>query len=103
MKKLMPNGKKKFMDKLTVLKFSASWCGPCRAYKPQWEGIVKANENPNIEYVSVDVDSQELVAQLHDIRAIPAFVFLKGGKEVYRQVGVPSTKLNELAEQHLKA
>ena len=91
------------MSKLTVLKFSASWCGPCRAYKPQWEGIVKANTNPNIEYVSIDVDSQEAIAEKYSIRGIPAFVFLKGEQEVYRQIGVPTIKINDLAEQHLSS
>ena len=62
-----------------VLKFSASWCGPCR---------VLAQTLKDVEGITnIDIDKDMETARKYGIRSVPTLVFLKDGKEVHRQSG----------------
>lgn len=65
-----------------VLKFSASWCGPCRAYKPTFEKVSKMDEFSDIEFQELDVDENEDLAAEYGIRGVPATIFLNNKEEV---------------------
>jgi thioredoxin 1 len=62
-----------------VLKFSATWCGPCRALA---QTLKNAKEVKNI-----DIDSDRELAMKYGIRSVPTLVFLKDGVEVHRKSG----------------
>ena len=67
-----------------LLKFSATWCGPCKALA----GSMKHVDFGDIEVKEVDIDQNaELVAE-YGIRGVPTLVLLDGGKEVARKSGV---------------
>lgn len=64
---------------IEVLKFSASWCGPCR---------VLAQTLKDVEGITnIDIDKDMETARKYGIRSVPTMVFLKDGKEVHRQTG----------------
>ena len=64
---------------IEVLKFSASWCGPCR---------VLAQTLKDVEGITaIDIDKDMETARKYGIRSVPTMVFLKNGKEVHRQSG----------------
>ena len=44
-------------DKLTVVDFFATWCGPCQMLAPVLEKI--SNENSDLNIVKVDIDESE--------------------------------------------
>ena len=75
---------------LKVIKFSADWCGPCRALKPVWEKIVSGTKDVEFEAINIDVDSEK--ATQFKIQAIPTLVFLKDGVEVDRMLGLVKEK-----------
>ncbi|CAD5207423.1 unnamed protein product [Bursaphelenchus okinawaensis] len=66
-------------DKLVVVKFFATWCGPCRMMAPKF--LKLSNENENVVCVEVDVDEQEELVQEYDVNVMPTFVFVKKGQE----------------------
>ena len=82
-----------------VLKFSATWCGPCRVLG---ETLSKV-EDVTIE--NVDVDNNEELCEKYNIRSVPTLIFLNNeNKEVGRSVGNISldafyNKLKELNEK----
>jgi thioredoxin 1 len=86
---------------LEVKRFSAVWCGPCRALAPVMEGI-KA-EYTNVVFETIDVDEDHEQASKFGIRSVPTVVFVKDGVEVNRLVGVNSklAYVNSINE-HLK-
>jgi thioredoxin 1 len=67
------------MDNIEVLKFSATWCGPCRVMAQTLKDV------PGITNIDIDKDME--TARKYGIRSVPTLVFLKDGKEVHRQSG----------------
>ena len=83
---------------LEVKRFSAAWCGPCRALAPVMEGI-KAGYS-DVVFETIDVDNDHEQASKYGIRSVPTVVFVKDGVEVDRLIGVNSklayeNKINE--------
>jgi thioredoxin 1 len=72
---------------VTIYRFTADWCGPCKVMGPTIERIGEEyrDKGVNVKKINVD-DNQELVAQ-YGVRSIPTLVFEKDGKEVDRTVG----------------
>lgn len=86
---------------IEVKKFSATWCGPCKALAPIFENV-KTKFN-NIKFESIDVDQQFEIASKYSIRSVPTVIIEKDGKEIERFSGVQSemTYINSLNE-HIK-
>lgn len=73
-------------DSLTIVDFSAVWCGPCKMMEPVLED---ASEKHRGEYnfYQIDVDSAENLAARFEISAVPTIIAFKSGKEVSRVSG----------------
>jgi thioredoxin 1 len=71
---------------LRLLKFSANWCGPCRAMKTIIETL--KIEESDVEFEEIDIDEDQETSSQFSIKAIPTIVFLKDGKEVDRLIGL---------------
>ena len=68
-----------------VLKFSASWCQPCKELSRRLETMGQ-------EVEEVDVDANEELAAKFGIRGVPTMVMVDdAGNEVSRLVGSKST------------
>ena len=78
-----------------VLDFWATWCGPCRRLAPVIEELAKDYEGIAI-VGKCDVEEDEDLAMRFGVRNIPTVVFIKGGEEVDRSVGlVPRAVLED--------
>lgn len=84
-----------------VADFFATWCGPCKAIAPMYEGFAKASSIPGyLAFAKVDTDKNQDTARAYNISAMPTFMFFKNGK----QVGVNGQPLIRGADvQGLKA
>ena len=84
-------------DKIVLVDFGASWCGPCRMIAPVVSEIAHEYENV-IKVVKVNTDSNPSVAAEYGIRSIPTLMIFKNGLKVDTVIGaVPkSTLLNTL-------
>ena len=67
----------------TMKYFSATWCGPCKAFKPVMNEI--AGEGYSIEFI--DVDEEQNKAVKYNVRSVPTTVIEENGVEVTRFVG----------------
>jgi|TARA_B100001057_G_scaffold206033_2_gene206725 thioredoxin 1 len=73
---------------ITVKKFYAEWCGPCKVLTPVMENV--QTKFQGVSFESVDIDSQFEVAQKYYVRSVPTVIVEKNGEEVQRFVGVQS-------------
>ena len=72
-------------DKLVVVDFWASWCGPCMMLKPVLEEL--SGEMTNVKFCKVDVDEQMELAQRFGVQSIPTLVCMKNGRIQKTMVG----------------
>ena len=82
-------------DKLVLIDFWASWCGPCRMVGPIIDEIAK--ENPDIKVCKVNVDDEpELASEFH-IMSIPTLVVMKDGQVIRQSMGAkPKAQILDL-------
>ena len=73
---------------VTVKKFSAVWCGPCRALAPVMNEI-KGQFN-NVKFTDYDVDEAYEAATEYGVRSVPTVVIVKDGVEINRFTGMSS-------------
>ncbi|KAL4332076.1 hypothetical protein GQ457_07G016850 [Hibiscus cannabinus] len=85
-------------NKLLVMDFSATWCGPCKWMEPAIEEY--ANTYPDVEFIKIDVDTLADVAREYKVEAMPTFVLIKKGKEIARLTGAKKSELRNLIERH---
>jgi thioredoxin 1 len=65
-----------------VLYFSASWCNPCKAFRP----LVESMQN-EIPITFIDVDASPQTSDQYNIRSVPTIVVVQNGMEIGRAVG----------------
>ncbi|MFO7810685.1 MAG: thioredoxin [Candidatus Delongbacteria bacterium] len=86
-------------DELTIVKFGAAWCGPCKKLDPIIDEI--AAENKDIKIGSVDIDSDSALASKYGILSVPSTLFFKEGKVMSSIVGlVPKSKIQDTINQY---
>lgn len=73
---------------VTVKKFSAVWCGPCRALAPVMNEI-KGNFS-NVKFEEYDIDEYSEVTEQYSVRSVPTVIIEKNGVELQRFTGLSS-------------
>ena len=67
----------------TMKYFSATWCGPCKTFKPVMNEI--AGEGHSVQFI--DIDQQQDLAAKYGVRSVPTTVIEENGIEVDRFIG----------------
>ena len=87
-------------DKLTVVDFWATWCGPCRMIAPILDQLA-AEYQDKVKVTKLDVDANIRTATRFNVRSIPMLLFFKDGKVVDQIVGaVPRQAIEAKFKQH---
>ena len=71
---------------VSVVDFSATWCGPCKMVAPIVEKLSDEYDG-KVDFYNVDVDENGDVASKYGVQNIPTIVFFKDGNEIKREVG----------------
>ncbi len=88
-------------DKLVVIDFWATWCGPCQRLTPIIEQLAEEYEGRAI-IGKYNVDEGEDLTSQYGIRNIPVVLMLKGGEVVAKKVGAASkADLQKLIDANL--
>lgn len=86
-------------DKLVVVDFYATWCGPCKMIEPflkQQSEIYK----DEVVFLKVDVDENEEIASQYEISCMPTFLFIKKREKVDEISGANQEMIKQMLETH---
>lgn len=88
-------------DQLTLIDFSAEWCGPCKMLAPILKQV-KDEMGEDLKIVKIDVDKNQNLANTYQVRGVPTLIFFKKGKQLWRKSGVlQKQELVQLAKSFL--
>ena len=73
---------------ITVKKFWATYCGPCKMLAPVMNEI--KTKFPSVRFENIDVEEHPDVATKYSVRSVPTVVIEKNGVEVQRFTGLQS-------------
>lgn len=59
-----------------LVDFYAEWCGPCKALSPHLEALA-AEYDGQIEVYKVNIDNDEELTALYNIRTVPTLLFAR--------------------------
>lgn len=92
--------KLKETDKLLLVKFGASWCGPCKQIKHQLENLSKSE---NLVVIDIDVDeaSESDWSWASEVENLPTFRFIKKGIQLEEYSGSKIDKIQDIVRKLL--
>ncbi|TAL64072.1 MAG: thioredoxin [Legionella sp.] len=85
-------------NQLVFIDFWAEWCAPCKQFSKVYEQV--AEEFPQIKFAKVNIEQEQELAELFEIRSIPHLMVFKEGIVIYSDAGsMPESTLKELVQQ----
>ena len=88
-------------DKLLVVDYTATWCGPCRVIAPLIDRLAEEYQD-RANVVKLDIDKNRDNAKQYGIKSIPAVLIFKNGEVVETLVGKANYEtFSEALAKHL--
>ena len=84
---------------LTVLYFTATWCGPCKAIAPTVQSL--ADKYPAVNFYKIDVDELEELSMHAGVNCMPTFQLYKNGENVQKLEGADPDGLADMIKNNL--
>ncbi|CAN0199431.1 unnamed protein product [Ascophyllum nodosum] len=83
-------------DKLVVVDYSTTWCGPCKMVLPKYEALAaQYSESIFLKVIGDSSNDSSLLMKREGVRSVPSFHFWKGGKKVDSLQGANEEDLEE--------
>lgn len=76
-------------EKPVLIDFFATWCGPCQMLGPILKEV-KDSLGERVSIIKVDVDKNQELAAMQQVRGVPTMILFQNGKQLWRQSGVLS-------------
>ena len=74
-------------DKIVLVDFFATWCGPCKMLSPVLDQVADELKD-KVVIGKLDIDESLDLAKEYEVMSVPTMILFKDGKEVERIVGL---------------
>lgn len=91
-----------FPDRLIIIDFWATWCGPCGPMKKYFKELAAQYQDGIFICVDIDQDPTGEIKKIYNITSIPLFVFIKNNEVIDFLLGANKTELLNKVNQNLK-
>lgn len=88
----------KATNKLIVVYFTASWCGPCRKMEPAIDEF--AAKYSDVEFAKIDVDKLFDVSCEYGVQTMPTFLLMRKGNVIDKVTGARKDDLQRKIEKY---
>ena len=89
-------------EEVSVIQFSATWCGPCKALKPVMDKLSEEYKDKISFWITDIEDSGINTGSSAGIRGVPTVIVYKKGVEVSRKVGgVPESHMKQFLDESI--
>lgn len=80
-----------------VIKFYATWCGPCKVYGKTWDKVIPSY-NDQVDFYNVDIDKDtDGLANEFKVDSVPTTVLIKeDGSRLKKEGRLSKEELTEL-------
>lgn len=93
--------KESVKEGISVVDFSATWCGPCQMLAPVLESVSETFAG-KVKFFAVDVDQAESLCMQLGIMSVPAVFIFKDGQVASSSIGFqPQPALEQWISQNL--
>ena len=83
-------------EKLVIVDFWATWCGPCRMLSPLVDELAEKYEG-KVKFGKINVDEQPRLAMNYGVESIPTLLLFKDGRAVDKSIGVvPKSSIEQM-------
>ncbi|KAH8396350.1 hypothetical protein KR222_008886 [Zaprionus bogoriensis] len=82
-------------DKVIVLDFYATWCGPCKDIEKTVKALARKYSD-RVTVLKIDVDKFDELVEKYKVRSMPKFVFLKNNRSLGNVTGADEDKLTRM-------
>ena len=79
---------------ITVIKYYADWCTPCKAMEPTW-AKAQVEFKDIVVFQNIDIDNNPQQTKDANVRTIPTIVAYEEGKELGRHNSLTYPELEE--------
>ena len=88
---------------MKIIKFSATWCNPCKVFDPIFDKVV--SKFPNLEIEKCDVENNPELTEEYKILALPTIVILSDDNKLLLKVPgmIDENKLHEHITQTINS
>lgn len=83
-------------DTIFLLKFGATWCGPCRMLAPILEKL-ESKVTDGVKILDIDIDNNTVTRINYKVMSVPTVILVKDNVEQTRFVGVQAISIYEQA------
>ena len=90
-------------EEVSIIQFSASWCGPCKSLRPIIEKLSEEYSDKKYFWAYADIEDSGInTGSAMGIRGVPSTIIFRRGVEVDRLVGNPGeARVREFISKNL--